>query len=284
MVALAVVGRRDDQTLGAAEAVVLGVVEGVTEYLPVSSTGHLLVSQEVLGIGEEDRAAADAYAVVIQLGAILAVLVLYRDRIRSMLGGMAGRDPTGRRLALALVAGFVPAAVIGLALEEVIKDHLFGVVPVAAAWVVGGLAILAFTFRGVRAGRALEQITIRDGLLIGLAQALALWPGVSRSLVTILGGLAVGLATVAAVEYSFLLGLATLGAATIYEGVQSGSEIVDRFGIVTPVLGLVVALVSAVVAVRWMVTYLQTRSLAVFGWYRVAIGALTFALVALGML
>lgn len=271
--------------LGVADALILGMVEGLTEYLPVSSTGHLTVTQRLLGIGttDADRAAADSYAIVIQAGAILAVLVLYRRRVLAMARGLVGRDEGGRHLLGVMTASFLPAALLGLALGDTIKERLFGVGPVAGAWAVGGVAILVLGRRLVGGDRPLEGLRLSDGLVIGAAQALALWPGVSRSLVTILAALALGLALGAAVEYSFLLGLVTLGAATVYEAVGEGSTIVAAYGLVTPAVGFVVAFVSAVAAVRWMVGYLQDHGLALFGWYRLAIAALAAVLLATGV-
>ncbi|MDE0805041.1 MAG: undecaprenyl-diphosphate phosphatase [Acidimicrobiales bacterium] len=272
--------------LSVLHAIVLGLVEGLTEFLPISSTGHLLVAQRVLGLGgtEDADMALDTYAICIQAGAIAAVLVLYRQRIAQLVQGLGGRSEDGRRLLIALVAAFIPAAAIGVALSDPIRSALFGVGPVAGAWIVGGLAILWVTRKPWSNGgtATLEELTVRHALIIGLAQALALWPGVSRSLVTILAGLALGYTMRAAVEFSFLLGLVTLTAATAYEGVRSGGQLVDTFGVATPLLGLAVAFVSAVLAVRWMVSWLQSRGLAVFGWYRIAIGVVAVTAIALG--
>ena len=267
------------------KAIVLGLVEGVTEFLPVSSTGHLLVVQRAMGIGQTDatKSAADTYAVTIQAGAILAVVLLYHRRIRSMIRGVLGRDPAGRPVAIAVIIAFVPAAVVGVVLEHPIRDHLLGVWPVIIAWTVGGVLLLVFGDRRhdkeERHRPGLESITARQALIIGAVQVLALWPGTSRSLVTIIAALAVGLSLSAAIEFSFLLGLVTLGAATAYEGLKSGGEVVSTFGVLAPLVGMVVAFLSAVVAIRWMVTYLQRHSLAIFGWYRIGIAALTAALV-----
>ena len=272
--------------LTAGKAAVLGLVEGITEYLPVSSTGHLLVTSRLLDVGTspETEAAADTYAIAIQAGAILAVLLLYLGRIRSMVVGMVGRDAEGRQVLIGLVLAFAPAALVGLALGDVIKDVLLEPWAVAVAWALGGIAILTIGVRLERSvgGAALEAITARQALLIGLAQCLALWPGTSRSLVTILAALAVGLSLAAAVEFSFLLGLATLGAATAYEALRNGGELIDTFGWVNPLIGLVVAFVSAAVAVRWMVSYLQRHSLAIFGWYRLGVAGVALVLMAAG--
>ncbi|WP_334142419.1 undecaprenyl-diphosphate phosphatase [Rhabdothermincola sp.] len=267
----------------AGKAAVLGLVEGVTEFLPISSTGHLLVAQRLLGIGESDatKPAADAYAIAIQAGAILAVVLLYFRRLRSMVVGILGRDPEGRRVFTGLVLAFLPAVVIALAFERPIKDHLLGAGPVVIAWAVGGLVILLVAPRWERhaGGRALETISARQALVIGVVQCLALWPGTSRSLVTILAGLAVGLSLGAAVEFSFLLGLVTLGAATAYEALKDGSLMLDAYGWFNPLVGLVVAFVAAGVAIRWMVGYLQRHSLAIFGWYRLGAAAVATALI-----
>lgn len=269
-------------------SVVLGLVEGLTEYLPVSSTGHLVVTYELLGLATSPEAeqALETYAICIQAGAILAVLVLYRERMVQMLEGLLGRSDEGRRVLVGVVAAFVPTAVIGLALVDTVRDRLFGVPPIATAWLVGGFAILALTRSGLlqRAGCALSEITFRQAVLIGLAQSIALWPGVSRSLITIVAGVLVGLSLSAAVEFSFLLGLATLGAATAVTAVADGGQLIDLFGWFTPLIGLVVAFVAALASIRWMVAWLQQRSLDVFGFYRVAVGVLAFGLVAADVL
>jgi undecaprenyl-diphosphatase len=273
--------------LSLAAATVLGLVEGVTEYLPVSSTGHLLVAQRLLGLGgDANDDALDTYAICIQAGAILAVLLLYRGRVLQMLEGLRGRDPDGRRALVAVLAAFVPTVVIAVGLEGVVRDRLFGPGPVAAAWLVGGAFILWMSRSPWSRGGSLRlvDLTMRQAVVIGLCQSLALWPGVSRSLVTIAAGLALGLTLAAAVEFSFLLGLLTLTAATAYEGLKNGSELVDTFGIGAPVLGLVVAFVSALVAVRWMVAWLERRGLEVFGWYRIVIGVAALVAIAVDAL
>ena len=268
------------------KAIVLGAVEGITEYLPVSSTGHLVVTQRLLGIGDTSatKDAADTYAIAIQFGAILAVLVLYRKRILSMLRGILGQDPQGRRLLLALLLAFLPAVVIGVLFEKPIKANLLGVGPVIAAWVVGGIVLLVVAprIRPDRPGLHITSIGWRQALIIGLAQVLAMWPGTSRSLVTILAALAVGTTLAAAVEFSFLLGLMTLGAATLYESAKNGGTVIDAYGWFDPIVGVVVAFIAAVAAVRWMVTWLQTRSLAIFGWERLVVAAASIALLVAG--
>lgn len=266
------------------QATVLGIVEGVTEYLPVSSTGHLLLAQKLMGIGQSatTKEAAEAYAVCIQAGAILAVAGLYFRRLRGVIEGGLGKNPEGLRLGINMVLGFIPAAVIGLTLEKWIKAHLFGgggmgLWPTVAAWFVGGLAILVIEYRRRASGRdsttglTLSDITWKMALLIGSVQVLAMWPGVSRSLATILGGLWVGLSLVAAVEFSFLLGLITLSAATALDALKYGGDILAHYGWQTPLLGLAVAFVSAAVAIKWMVHYLQKHPMSLFGYYRIAL-------------
>ena len=262
------------------QALILGLVEGLTEYLPVSSTGHLLLAQRMMGI--DSSTAADAFAISIQGGAILAVLGIYRARVGQMIMGLFGRDQTGGSLLLNLVCAFVPAAVLGLLLEKPIKKYLFGgdawgLWPVVAAWFVGGLAILAVSFARRRRGALpstgldLDQLTIRMALIVGFAQCIAMWPGVSRSLITIVGGVMVGLSLPAAVELSFLLGVITLTAATLYDALKHGPEMLATYGAVPLLIGFVSAWISAVLAVKWMVGYLKSHGMEIFGWYRVAL-------------
>lgn len=262
------------------QALVLGLVEGLTEYLPVSSTGHLLLAQRLMGIPSSE--AADAFAISIQAGAIVAVLGLYRARVAQMLAGLAGRNPVGRRLALNLVAAFVPAAVLGLLLEKPIKKYLFGgdewgLWPVVAAWFAGGIAILIVSRMrrrdgaSPRSGLDLNDLTIRMAIIVGAAQCIAMWPGVSRSLITIVGGVLVGLSLPAAVELSFLLGVITLGAATAKDVLKHGAEMLATYGWGSLAAGFLAAWLSAVLAVKWMVGYLQKHGMEIFGWYRVAL-------------
>jgi undecaprenyl-diphosphatase len=285
--------RTDAMTLG--QAVVLGLVEGFTEYLPVSSTGHLLLAERIMGIGDSASAtaeekqrtkeAADAYTICIQAGAIIAVLGLYFRRVKQMVRGLVGKDLAGRQMLVNVVAGFLPAAVIGLLLNKVIKAYLFGPWPVVAAWFVGGLAILAVGWwrprndRRAPRGSVLDDLTWRMALIIGFAQCIAMWPGVSRSLVTIVGGLMVGLSLPAAVEFSFLLGVATLGAATSYDALKHGQIMLQTFDSLSLAIGLVLAFISAVVSVKWMVAYLNRHGLEVFGYYRVALALVTALLI-----
>ncbi len=280
-----------DGGMSLGQAVILGTVEGITEYLPISSTGHLLVAQRLMGIGTDGAAgkdAADAFAICIQLGAILAVLLLYWHRVRSMARGLIGRDVEGRRLLGRVILAFLPAAVVGLLFGDAIKEHLFGPWPVVLAWAVGGAAILLVAWRGE--GRASDEgtdlvaMTLRMALIIGLVQCLAMWPGVSRSLVTIVGGIVAGLSVAAAVEFSFLLGLLTLGAATLHDGIRHGQALAEAYAPPALVVGLAFAFVSALLAVHWMVGYLQRHGLAIFGWYRLAVAVLVAFLLLTGVI
>ncbi|NLE86319.1 MAG: undecaprenyl-diphosphate phosphatase [Myxococcales bacterium] len=265
------------------QAILLGLVEGLTEYLPVSSTGHILVAQRILGIPATE--AANAYAIAIQAGAIAAVMVLYRERLARMCRGVLGRDGQGARLATALLIAFAPAAIVGLAFDDMIEEHLFGPWPIVVAWALGGVVLLVFgaKLRG-RGGLPIEDIGPRVALLIGVAQCAALWPGVSRSLATILGALLLGLSMSAAVEFSFLLGLITLGAATAYKTLQSGGAMLTTYGWLPLAAGFAAAWISAVLAIRWMVSWLTHRGLGVFGWWRLGAAASVGVLLFLGMM
>lgn len=251
------------------QALLLGAVEGITEYLPVSSTGHLVLTSRLLGLPND--AANRAFSIGIQSGAILAVLHIYLPRVKQVLRGLYAGDPVGRRLFVLLVAAFVPAAAVGLALSDWIDAVLFGLWPVVVAWLLGGIAILLV--RALRApqpaGTTLEALTVRQALWIGAAQCLALAPGTSRSLVTIAAGLLLGLSGSAAVEFSLLLGVVTLGAATAYETVSGGREVLASYGWTNVALGFAASFVFAWLAVKGLVAWLTTHGLVPFGVYRV---------------
>lgn len=268
-------------------AAVLGVVEGVTEYLPVSSTGHLILAGHWLGLTDtREKDAVDAFEVVIQIGAVLAVVGLYRRRVGQMLRGLAGRDPAGRRLFVLLLVAFLPAAMIGLIAHKWIKAHLFAPAPVVAALAIGGVLMIAVeAWRRRTPGQhtaTIESMTIRMALLIGFAQCLALWPGTSRSMVTILAALLVGLEIRAAAEFSFLLALPTLGAASAYDAAKHHADLARAAGPLGMAIGLAVSGIVAAIAVRSFVAYLGRRGLTPFGWYRIALAAVLGALLATG--
>ena len=250
------------------DAAILGLVEGITEYLPVSSTGHLILTSALLGL---DGAGIDAFNIVIQGGAILAVLGLYRARVLGMAQGLIGQNPQGRRLLVRLLIAFAPAAVLGPILDDTIEATLFRPVPVLIALAIGGVIMLK-----LGKGRANSSDTdpadlpLRAALLIGLAQCIAMWPGTSRSMVTLAAGVALGLRPARAAEFSFLLGLPTLGGACVYKLLKDGDTVL-ALGTPSLVVGVLVATVSAAFAVRWLVGFLTNRGLAPFGWYRLAL-------------
>jgi len=281
--------------ISAGQAAILGVVEGLTEYLPVSSTGHLILVNHALGLsdftdpahplrsGIKKVPAVDAFDIVIQLGAILAVLGLYRKRVRQMLAGLIGRDTAGLRLAGGLLVAFLPAAVVGLAGHRWITEHLFNPMSVIAALAVGGVLMIIVEHYFWRRRKDVQRVTdvaqtqYWQALVIGLAQVLAMWPGTSRSMITILAALVVGLDMLAAAEFSFLLALPTLGAATVYEGAKSWDVLAQSAGVDGLLIGLVVSGVVAAVAVKAFVKWLTGHGLLPFGIYRLALAAAVYA-------
>jgi undecaprenyl-diphosphatase len=271
-----------------AKAAVLGLVEGITEFLPVSSTGHLLVAERILNIGQNKKTkeATDAYTVIIQLGAILAVLVVSWRRIQSIVLGLIGKSAEGRKLLIALISAIVPTAIIGLVLDKTAEKYLLKVPVVAAAWILGAIAIFLLRTRYKNAqagGKALEMLTPKNAVIIGLVQTIAVaLPGMSRSLVTILAAVILGFSLSAAVEFSFLLGLATLSAAALLKIKTDGQLVLDTFGTTAPLIGLVVAAVAAGVAVKWMISYLNSHDLRLFGIYRIGAAVVTLGLLAAG--
>lgn len=258
------------------EALLLGLVEGVTEYLPISSTGHLILTAWLLGMADDPElwSAAFTFNIAIQAGAIAAVVILYHERLKSMVAGVFGRDAAGRRLALQVVVATLPAAILGPLAGDWIEERLNGPWPVVAALFAGALLMLAVARR--QKGRAGEGATLEElgtlhAFLIGCGQCLAMWPGTSRSMVTIVVALLVGLRAVAAAELSFLLGLATLSGATVYKLVGGGRLMFAEIGVTPFLIGIVTATVSAAIAVKWFVGFLNRHGLAPFAWYRLAL-------------
>lgn len=278
------------------QAFILGIVEGVTEFLPVSSTGHLALSSQFLGLRDETDLSPDqikaikAYEIVIQFGAILAVFMVYAERIGHMALGLAGRSPSGQRLLVNLICAFIPTAAIGLTLEKlgVIEKLQYGL-PVVFATFLGGVLMILFE-RSHRASKSrssgdrLEALTPYTAFLIGLIQCLAMWPGTSRSMVTIVGGMLLGLGAVAAAEFSFLLGLATLSAATFWKLIKEGAILREHIGVDVMLTGLVVAMIAAMIAISAFIGYLNRRGLEPFGWYRLALAIVMIFLLGSGKL
>ncbi|HVO87292.1 MAG TPA: undecaprenyl-diphosphate phosphatase [Casimicrobiaceae bacterium] len=255
-------------------ALVLGIVEGLTEFLPVSSTGHLIVAGSLLGYTGER---AKVFEIVIQAGAILAVCWEFRVKIFAVLVGLP-RDRVAQRFALNLLVAFMPAAILGLLLGRYIKAVLFAPVPVALAFVIGALIILWVERMHRRSPRRvriddIDDLRWPDALKIGLAQALALIPGTSRSGATIIGAMVFGLSRRAATEFSFFLAIPTLFAACGYEFVKNrallSSSDLSAFGI-----GFVASFVSAFLCVRWLIRYVSRNDFVPFAWYRIVFGAL----------
>lgn len=285
------------------DAIILGLVEGITEYLPISSTGHLILTTALLGLDEQnEKSAIDAFLIVIQGGAILAVLGVYRARVVQMIRGLFGKDQAGRRLLVNLVVAFLPAAVLGPLFDDTIERYLFRPVPVIAALALGGVVMILLGpwqrrfFRPDQAGDGavahtfvdIEQLTWRMALIIGLLQCVAMWPGTSRSMITIVGGMIIGLRPKQAAEFSFLLALPTLGGACVYKGLGNflgdGPNMFEVLGTTELIVGILVATIAAAFAVKWLVSYLSRHDLAIFGWYRLVLSAVFAVLILRGVL
>jgi undecaprenyl-diphosphatase len=263
------------------DAALLGILEGLTEFLPVSSTGHLILLGEWLGHNDE---AAKSLEIVIQLGAVLAVVIAYRERLKRLVVGVLQRDPENLRLLAALAVGFIPAGLSGYFLHRVIKEHLFGPRPVAAGLIAGGVAMIAI--EAVRSKRGnlglvgIEHVTPKRAAVIGLFQCFALWPGTSRSMSTIVGGQIAGLSTATAAEFSFLLAIPTLGAATVFDLLANGRALLQTPGFAAALAaGLATSFAVALLVIAAFIRYLRRFGLAPFGFYRIALGALVIALV-----
>jgi undecaprenyl-diphosphatase len=260
-------------------AALLGLVEGLTEFLPVSSTGHLILVSHWLGSSDEG---AKSFDIVIQLGAILAVVVHYRALFGQRLRGLVARDAASVRLFGALLVAFVPAALVGLLLGKTIKRLLFGPLPVAIALVVGGIVMIAVErlrkARHVSGDAGTEHVTLGRAFMIGVGQCFSLWPGMSRSMSTIVAGQLSGLSTATAAEFSFLLSVPTLGAATLYEGFKARHELAHGVGGAELAVGLLVSFVVAWVVIAAFIRYLGKRGLEPFGYYRIVLGALVLLL------
>lgn len=251
------------------KALVLGIVEGFTEFLPVSSTGHLIIAGQLIGFNGES---AKVFIITIQLGAILAVCWEYRRKLADTVRGLPS-DPGAQRFALNLAIAFVPAAVLGALFHGAIKEVLFAPVPVATALVVGGLIIL-WVERRRRPPRVAEVDDMRwtDALKVGCAQSLALIPGTSRSGATIIGGLLFGLSRKAATEFSFFLAIPTMFAAVTYDLYRSHDLLRPEDWSMFAV-GFLASFVSAFIAVRGLLRYIARHDFSLFAWYRICFGA-----------
>lgn len=250
------------------KALILGIVEGLTEFLPISSTGHLILAGDLLGFNDER---GKLFEIVIQSGAILAVVWEYRERIARTFAGL-GRDRLANRLVLNLAIAFMPLAVLGLAFGKAIKAQLFAPVPVALAFIVGAFIILWAERREHRIRiETVDEMSPLDALKLGFAQAFALIPGTSRSGATIIGGLLFGLSRKAATEFSFFLAIPTLGVATVYQLYKERALLnVDDIGMWA--VGFVSAFVSAFLCVRWLLRFISSHDFVPFAWYRIGFG------------
>lgn len=256
------------------KAVILGIVEGVTEFLPISSTGHLIVVSALVDYPEAQRATFDVF---IQLGAVLAVLWHYRVRLLDVMWRLPS-DPAARHLVLKVFLAFLPAAAVGLALHEVIEAHLFNTPNVAGALVVGGLVILLVERRSYHpAVTDLDAIRWQDAIWVGIAQVAALFPGVSRAGATIIGGLLAGLSRPAATEFSFYLALPTIAGASLFSLFKDLHNL-SRADAAPLALGLVTAFILALIVIRSFITYVQSHDFRGFGYYRIIVGVILFAL------
>ena len=280
------------------DAIALGLVEGITEYLPVSSTGHLILTASLLGLDDDpqQKAAVDTFNIVVQGGAILAVLGLYFSRVVQMCKGLVGKDKAGLRLAINIIVAFLPAAILGVLFNDFLEATFFNAPSVLTALFLGGIWMIWLDrWRKKRpeekTSRTIDDLTIPQALGIGLFQCVAMIPGTSRSMMTIAGGTLLGLKPKEAAEFSFLLGLPTLGGACVYKLYSNVKEANETEGMepfyevlgITPVLiGIVVATISAALAVKWLVGFLTKHGLAVFGYYRIGLAIVMGSLIYAG--
>ncbi|MES2718896.1 MAG: undecaprenyl-diphosphate phosphatase [Pseudomonadota bacterium] len=264
------------------KAAVMGVVEGLTEFLPISSTGHLILAASLLDFTGD---MAKVFEIAIQTGAMLAVVWEYRQRLADTVRGITSQAQA-QRFALNVLVAFLPAVVFGLLLGSTIKQHLFAPVPVALAFVVGGLLILwiearhkrlygAMDLAGGRRARVetVDDMTVADALKVGLLQCLALVPGTSRSGATIMGALVLGFSRKAATEFSFFLGIPTLVGAGAYS-VWKQRDLLSMQDVPVFAVGTVMAFFSALLCIRWLIRYVSTHDFTVFAWYRIVFGGI----------
>jgi len=257
------------------KTIVIGIVEGVTEFLPVSSTGHIILAEEVLHFeGPQGK----VFEIVIQLGAILAICVLYYAKILATIGGVARRDQASIRFATAVIVAFLPAAVIGVALHKYIKALLDKPVVVAVAFIVGGIAILVIERYAQRPRvKSVDDIDWKTALFVGFCQCLAMVPGVSRSGATIMGARVLRVDRATSAEFSFFLAIPTMLGATVYD-LYKNWKTLDWHGGGLIAVGFVVAFLSALVVVKPFVRFVSRHGFGVFAWYRIVVGALALGL------
>ncbi len=255
------------------KAAVMGVVEGVTEFLPISSTGHLIVAGSLIGFTDETVKSAKLFEIVIQAGAILAVIIVYWQRVRAALTGLVGGDGRQQRFVLNVLIGFLPAAILGVLFNKAIKAHLFTPTVVATTFILGAFVILWAERRPADTVRihSIDELKPLDALKVGLAQSLALVPGTSRSGATIIGGMLFGLSRQVATDFSFFLAIPILIGASVYSLWKERANLSASDG---PLLlvGTAVSFVVAWIVVRWLLRYIATHTFTPFAWYRIAFG------------
>ncbi len=250
-------------------ALILGVVEGFTEFLPISSTGHLIIVGDLLQFNDER---GKVFEIFIQLGAILAVCWAYRTRIRKVAGGLRS-DPAAQKFVLNILIAFTPAVILGLLFHKAIKAYLFNPITVACALIVGGIVILLIERRRTQPTiLTIDELNWKDALKIGFAQTLAMFPGVSRSGATIMGGLMFGLSRTAATEFSFFLAIPTMFAATTYD-LYKNWALLQQSDLPLFALGFFAAFLSALAAVKTLLKYLANHTFSAFAWYRIIFGS-----------
>jgi undecaprenyl-diphosphatase len=258
------------ETMDLIKALLLGVLEGLTEFIPVSSTGHLIIASSLLDF-TDDR--AKVFAIAIQFGAILAVCWAQREKLLAVSRGLSS-DPASQRFALNVLVAFMPAVVIGLLVHKTIKTYLFSPLTVAAALVVGGILILWIEARTHQPRiRDIDEMRWTDALKVGVAQTLAMFPGVSRSGATIMGGMMFGLSRESATRFSFFLAIPTMFAATVYD-LYKNWQILSIADIPVFAVGFVAAFIAALLTVRALLSYVARHSFRPFAWYRIGFGGL----------
>ena len=255
------------------KALILGIVEGLTEFLPISSTGHLILAGDLLDFNDER---GKLFEIVIQSGAILAVCWEYRAKIASVVGGLT-RERAAQRFVLNLFVAFLPLAVLGLLFGKAIKAHLFNPIAVATTFILGAFVILWAERREHRVCvESVDDLSLGDAFKLGIAQAFALIPGTSRSGATIIGGLFFGLSRKAATEFSFFLAIPTLSAATVYQ-LYKERHLLSFDDIGMWAVGFISAFISAFLCVRWLLRYISSHDFTVFAWYRIVFGLVVLA-------
>ncbi|RYY80598.1 MAG: undecaprenyl-diphosphate phosphatase [Moraxellaceae bacterium] len=252
------------------QAAIMGLVEGITEFLPISSTGHLILTAQLLDFWTLEK--RELFAVAVQIGAIVAVIYEYWGKLWGALTGALKGQPEGQRLSINLIVASIPIVIIGLSLGDQIKAYLFNAITVAIALIVGGIVILWAEKRPHRiVAQEVEQISFKQAILIGLIQCLALIPGTSRSGSTIIGGLLMGVSRKAAAEFSFFLGIPVLMGAGLLDLYKSRHELHSNDMLVLGI-GMLVAFISALIVIRALIRYVSKHDFSVFAYYRIVFG------------